>query len=354
MNNTNNNEIKPEFTIATSQDFWVQRTYEEIKKRTYLDPLYDAAFKAFLSEEQALISFLNGVFQLEGENRITTVTIKNTEVNIIFPQVKAFRLDIRATTSTGFCINVEMQKAKHSRFIDRILLQHSAFMLQSKYEWDQEFFKDPQKNLTDEERARREELRYEIPPTYAIWICDFPVERQDSYRGAWAIRNEKGLTITDKVKYILYDLTQFSKTLDSVQTTEDRWLYLLKHAGKADDLPDFGDDAISQAIKRILVERAPDKLIKEQARDMVFTEEELDHLAAMKVRIRKEAREQGLAEGRAEGLAEGRVEGRVEGRAEGRAEGRDEGIDILESLGVSGDLIEKARKIAAEKQQELK
>ncbi len=108
------------------------------------------------------------------------------------------------------------------------------------------------------------------------------------------------MPITDKVKYILYDLTQFSKTLDSVQTTEDRWLYLLKHAGRADDLPDFGDEVISQAIKRILVEKASDRLIKEQARDMVFTEEELDHLAAMKVRIRKEAR----AEGHSDAIAD--------------------------------------------------
>ena len=35
-----------------------------------------------------------------------------------------------------------------------------------------------------------------------------------------------------------------------------------------------------------------------------------------------------------------------------RAEGRAEGIDILESLGVPSDLIEKARKIAAEKAKE--
>lgn len=39
-------------------------------------------------------------------------------------------------------------------------------------------------------------------------------------------------------------------------------------------------------------------------------------------------------------------------RAEGLKEGRAEGIDILESLGVSSDLIEKARKIAAEKAKE--
>ena len=40
--------------------------------------------------------------------------------------------------------------------------------------------------------------------------------------------------------------------------------------------------------------------------------------------------------------------------ASGILRGREQGIDILEALGVSSDLIEKARKIAAEKQQELK
>ena len=300
-----------------SRDIWIQQTYEEIKKRTYLDPLYDAAFKVFLSDEQALISFLNGVFKLEGDNRITAVTIKNTEVNILFPQVKTFRLDIRATTSTGFCINVEMQKAKHSRFIERILVQHSAFMLQSKHEWDQEFFKEPARELTDEERTQRYDLRYEFPPTFAIWICDFHLEKQSGYRGTWAIRNEQGLTLSEKVKYILYDLTQFSKKREEIKTTEDRWLYLLKNAGSSNDLPDFDDSVIAKAIKRLLVGTASEKLLKEQAKNMVMTEEELDYLASLKVRARAEGKAEGLAEGKAEGFAEGRTEGRAEGITEG-------------------------------------
>lgn len=309
----------PEFVITNSREFWEQKTYEEIKKRTYLDPLYDAAFKAFLNDEQALISFLNGVFQFEGENRITSVTIKNTEINIIFPQVKTCRLDIRATTSNGYSINVEMQKAKHSRFIERILLQHSAFMLQSKYEWDQEFLKQPTKDLTDEERSRREASRYEIPPTFAIWVCDFPLEKQDEYRGTWAIRNEKGLTITEKVKYILYDLTRFNKTLDDVQTDEDRWLYLLKNAGSSNELPDFDDDVIAQAIKRLLVKTASEKLLKEQAKNMVLTEEELDYLASLRVRAR------------------------AEGKEEGKDEGHADAISVFEELGVSPEKIAEAK-----------
>ena len=66
---------------------WVDKTVEEIKKHKYLNPLYDAAFKAFLSDEQALKSFLNGVFE-DDRNKIESVVIKNPEINMIFPVVK--------------------------------------------------------------------------------------------------------------------------------------------------------------------------------------------------------------------------------------------------------------------------
>ena len=195
--------IKNDMFLGDTREFCEQQKLEEIKSKKYLDPLYDAAFKAFLSDEQALVSFLNGVFHLEDNSKIKSVSVKNTEINVIFPQVKTFRLDIRAKTANGFCINVEMQKAKPLHFVERVLLQHSAFLLQSKYELDQETFAGKSTNLTDEERAERESRRYEIPPTFAIWICDFAIQQQDGYRGTWAIRNEKGLTISDKVKYII-------------------------------------------------------------------------------------------------------------------------------------------------------
>ena len=153
-------------------------------------------------------------------------------------------------------------------------------------------------NLTDEERAKREIHRYEIPPTYTIWICDFPVPKQKTYRGDWAVRNEKGLTLSNKVKYILYDLTRFNKPYDEIKTAEDRWLYLLKHAGTAESLPDFKDGVIAKAINRLLVDKASDKLLREQAKDMVMTEEELDYLAMLKVRARAEGEAKGGADER--------------------------------------------------------
>ena len=96
-----------EFSITTSRDQLVDKTIEEIKKHTYLDPLFDAAFKALLSDEEALVNFLNGVFHLKEGNKIESVVIKNSEINIFFPAVKSFRLDIRAITSNGIHINVD-------------------------------------------------------------------------------------------------------------------------------------------------------------------------------------------------------------------------------------------------------
>ena len=79
-----NETIKNETFLGDTREFCERQKLEEIKKQKYLDPLYDAAFKAFLSDEQALVSFLNGVFHLGGDNKIKSVTVKNTEINIIF------------------------------------------------------------------------------------------------------------------------------------------------------------------------------------------------------------------------------------------------------------------------------
>ena len=58
-----------------------------------------------------------------------------------------------------------------------------------------------------------------------------------------------------------------TKTYEEIETDEERWLYLLKHAGKADSLPDFGDPVIAKAIERLLVKNVSEKSLKEQASD---------------------------------------------------------------------------------------
>jgi hypothetical protein len=79
-------------------------------------------------------------------------------------------------------------------------------------------------------------------------------------------------------------LTQFNKPELQIKTDEERWLFLLKHAGSAQSLPDFGDETITKAIRRILVNNAPETLLREQVKSMVLTEEEQDYLAWIKMK----------------------------------------------------------------------
>ena len=231
-----------------------------------------------------------------------------------------------------------MQKAKPGHFIERVLLQHSAFLLQSKYEQDKDFLDNFPETPSDDERKEREDRFYDIPPTIAIWICDFHVENQDGYRGSWTVKNEKGLPVTDKVNYIMYDLTQFTVPYEKIQTVEQRWLYLLKNAGDSNNLPDFDDHVIANAIKRLLVGNASEKHLREQAKNMVMTEEELDFLASMKVKAR--------TEGRAEGLAEGREQEHLENQADTKA--------VLQELGLPEEKIaEMQTKLEALRQKRL-
>ena len=76
---------------------------------------------------------------------------------------------------------------------------------------------------------------------------------------------------------------------------------------------------------------ASDSLLKEQAKNMVMTEEELDYLVSLKVRAR--------AEGKAEGMAEGKAEGLAEGESKGHADV----IDVLKDMNLSAEQIAEVK-----------
>ena len=68
----------------------------------YLDPTYDPAFKALFGDEGALKDFLDGVLNLEGDDRIKTLRFRFDEPLVFhMPQEKKVILDIFATTGSG-------------------------------------------------------------------------------------------------------------------------------------------------------------------------------------------------------------------------------------------------------------
>lgn len=294
-----------------------------LKGKTYLDPTYDPAFRAFFSNTETLIDFLNSLLNLEPGCKIKKLdfTFANP-LEFRVPEPNTVIFDIHAVTEDMRFLDIEMQRAKHSFFIDRVLLYSAYLAIKGKQQMEQsaDFLQ-----LDETERKRR---RYAIPEIISIWICNFhPTENFEGYRDSWALYSENDLAkgkmvaVSEKIKYILIDLKNFSKQNKKAHSRIEKWLYLLSNAGASKGLPDFDDDLFLNAIERIRVSNANDKLLSEQAKEMV-TQDETDVRIADGIIL---GREQGLAEGRTKGLAEGLAEGRAEGRAEGLAEGHAEG-----------------------------
>lgn len=87
-----------------------------------LDPKMDFVFKNIFGSEKnpkILISFLNAT--LKPKHLITSVEIKNTDINKDYIEDKFSRLDVKATTSNSEVINIEIQLKNEYNMIKRSL-----------------------------------------------------------------------------------------------------------------------------------------------------------------------------------------------------------------------------------------
>ena len=323
---------------------------EILKGKTFLDPKYDPAFRALFSKEDALVAFLNGILHLEGKRKIEKLEFSLANpLEFRTPEPKTVIFDIKAVTADKRHLDIEMQRAKHSFFEDRVLLYGSFLAIKGKQalENSKEFL-----NLSETDRSYR---RYELPEIISIWICNFNVLGDGlKYRDEWGIYSKNAIErgeknpLSDRIKYIIVDLTKFTKRFEDVESPEDIWLYLLAHLGEAKDAPGFDDPVVLRALERVRVSSASDNLLEEQVKEMLDQDEINCRIAGGIIQGReegrKEGRKEGLEEGRKEGLVEGREKGRVEGKFELLKELRDDGVPmsiLMKRSGLSEEEIKK-------------
>ena len=314
---------------------------EQLQGQIYMDPKYDTAFKELFDSKEALKDFLDGVLELEGNEKIKNLSFSfDKTISMYSAQSKKVILDIFATTGSGRFLDIEMQKAEHDYLIDRAVLYKAFLIIKGKQEMDrsEEFLALP--------KDARKSKRYELPETISIWICDFDLPAsKGEYIDEWALYNRNALKsgnltpIFNKNRYIMISLPNFKKSVGEVNGTMDAWLYLLNHAGDGKELPRFGNKVLGSALERIRIENANDELLTRQAKDMI-TQDEIDtRLAGGMIRAKAQGLAEGRAEGHAQGLAEGRAEGLAEGRAEGRAQSLSEALDILQGMNLTPEQI---------------
>ena len=191
----------------------------------FVDVKNDVAFRKIFGNEQKtkiLISFLNAILKLEGNQQIQEVTIANPYQ---FPRVageKASIIDVRAIDKKGRQFVVEMQIADVDGFDKRV--QYYTC-------------RDYSMQI---DRGEKYPL---LKPTYFVGILDFSYFESKSYLSHHIIVN--GETYEHKLKDIQFtfiELEKFTLEVDELNTLIEKWVFFIKNAEDLDIIPDNVDD----------------------------------------------------------------------------------------------------------------
>lgn len=277
-----------------------------LRKQMFFDPTYDTVFKKIFEKMVTLIHFLNAILHFDKDHEITHVVPLKRSVKLSTPSDdnEAIRFDIHARTADGRFINIEMQRADHDDFLDRIELYSSLLAINAKITMDSEASKE-----------FRDDHPYLMPMVYSVWLCNFDASFCKSYREEFGIfrfsdiGDANSLPVYVKKRYIVVDITKF--TPGEGNAMEQQWLELFKLVPTAKGIPSNVDEVIKDVYERLLVGRSSKRFIAKVAKDMV---DKREYMACLST-----ARRKGLEEGREKGREEGREEGSKEERAKNEA-----------------------------------
>ncbi len=203
----------------------------------YINPFTDFGFKKIFGEEpnkDLLIDFLNALL-VQHNVEIKTLTYKKTDHLGTTDLDRKVVFDLYCTNEKGEKFIVEMQKSKQKFFKDRALY-YSTFPIQ-------------------EQAKRGKEWNYELKAVFAIAVLDFSFDEnpQDS-QGLNLVKLVDTHTCEvfyDKLTYIFIQMTNFTKTIDELESHLDKWLYVLKNLESFDRIPEKIRDKIFQKVFKI-------------------------------------------------------------------------------------------------------
>ena len=191
----------------------------------FVDIKNDVAFRKIFGNQKksvVLISFLNAVLRLEGNNRITKVTVIDPYLLPRIAGEKASIIDVRATDQRNRQFVVEMQVADLKGFESRV-----QYYTARDYSMQIEKGDDYPK----------------LKPTYFIGILNFGIGFGKLYLSKhFTVEEETGDCVLDGIQYRFIQLTKFKKKKHELVDMVDKWTYFIKHAQKLEVIPDDIED----------------------------------------------------------------------------------------------------------------
>ena len=247
----------------------------------FADIKNDIAFRKIFGNEQKtapLISFLNAALQLQGDERVVSVSLANPYQ---FPRIageKATILDVRATDQSGRKFVVEMQVADKKGFDKRV-----QYYIARDYSMQIDTGDDyPMLN-----------------PAYFIGILDFPFGEGDKYNTHHLILEKVTYEhLLKDIQFAFIQLPKFNLDIHELITPIDRWTYFIKHSTELNIIPDFAQ--ADEGLNTAFIEADRHNWTKEEriAYDNVLIKETDEKQE--KILADEKAREKGVEAGKAD------------------------------------------------------
>lgn len=191
----------------------------------FVDVKNDVAFRKIFGNENKkviLISILNAVLGLEGQDRVKDVTLLNPYQLPRLVGEKSSIIDVKATDEKGATFIVEMQVAEPAGFDKRVLYYTSKDYA-------------GQINSGDDYTLLR--------PVYFIGILNFNYFTGDDYLSSHSIIDEAtGQNAFKDLKFRFIELKKFNKREHELKSIVDKWTFFIKYAEDLDVMPANVDD----------------------------------------------------------------------------------------------------------------
>ena len=198
----------------------------------YLNPFTDFGFKKLFGTEpnkDLLIDFLNQVI-LPEQRKIVDLSYKKTEHLGATEFDRKAIFDLYCTGSNNERFIVEMQKAKQNYFKDRTVF-YASFPIQEQAQqgdWDYKLSEVFTVGILDfvfsEEKTEAEKDKTTQEKVKAI-----TAKEPKDVRHVVQLKDHKCRVFYDKLTFIYLEMPNFTKTEEELETTYDKWLYVLKN-----------------------------------------------------------------------------------------------------------------------------
>ena len=212
---------------------------EKKSRQKYAELLCDFMFKRLfgsVANKDVLIGFLNMILE---DHEIEDVNFIPTEHLGLTKEDRKAVFDISCRCKNGETMIIEVQKGYQEHFRKRAVFYTSYPINEQGRLAKEEFVKEYQ--CKDDGEGFRWD--FNLKPVTVVAILNFQFDHTEGwpegrYHSSYRLREDcTGEIMTDVLRYVFLELGRFRKHLWELETTFDKWMYLLKHMHEMVEIP---------------------------------------------------------------------------------------------------------------------